>query len=53
MYLVNKKKANNLLHTTRNVVQWWTKETYVSLNKRKVTRKDWGLTYMMKKQLTS
>lgn len=41
---IEEKKTNNILPTTRNVaVQWWTKETHVSLNKSEVTRKRLGL----------
>jgi len=50
---MRKKNANNLLPTTRKCSSMGTKETHVSLNKSEVIRKDWGSTYMMKKQFTS
>ncbi len=38
-----KKRIDFILHAKRNVVvQWWTKETHVSLNKSEVTRKRLG-----------
>jgi hypothetical protein len=40
---LEKKKADNILPDTRNVVvQWWREETRVSSNKSEVTRKRLG-----------
>jgi hypothetical protein len=40
---LKKRKINNMLPATRNViVQWWIEETRVSSNKSEVTRKRLG-----------